>query len=146
VEALGSYVYSKPLTKGELAAFAIETAKHAEQGDAVARELFERGACELAAQIAAVIRRCGLAEDGERGDPFPVGLIGSTFKAGAMFVDPLTRAIHDVAATAHVATVEMAPVGGSLLLAGTVSGVARKLSAAELAPLIDRALERSSQR
>ena len=52
VEALAAYVYSKPLTKGEIAAFAIETAKLAERGDAVARELFRRGAAELGEQIA----------------------------------------------------------------------------------------------
>ncbi len=55
------------------------------RGDAVARELYERGARELAGQIAAVIRQTGL--EGE----FPVGLIGSAYKAGAVFVDPLTR-------------------------------------------------------
>ena len=55
-----SRVYAKPLTKGEIAAFAIETAKLAEQGDAVARELYERGAGELGKQIAAVIRESGL--------------------------------------------------------------------------------------
>ena len=42
VEALASRVYSKPLTKGEIAAFAVQTAAVAEAGDAVARELYER--------------------------------------------------------------------------------------------------------
>jgi glucosamine kinase len=144
VEALASYVYSKPLTKGEIAAFAIETAKLAEDGDAVARELFERGAGELGAQIAAVIRQSGLdtigAGEGEERS-FPVGLIGSAFKAGPMFIDPLSRAIHEVAPAAQVDRVKMAPVGGSLLLAGAACSAARKLSAQELGPLIDKALE-----
>ncbi len=140
VEELASYVYSKPLTKGEIAAFAIETAKLAEDGDEVARELFERGADELGAQITAVIRQSGLA-DGEAHE-FPVGLIGSAFKAGPMFIDPLTRAIHEVAPSAQVAKVEMAPVGGSLLLAAEACAAGRKLSANELGPLIDRALEK----
>ena len=116
VEALATKVYSKPLTKGEIAAFAIETALLAERGDAVARELYERGARELASQIAAVIHRTGL--EGE----FPVGLIGSAYKAGAVFVDPLTRAIHAMAPEAQVAVVEMNPVGGSLLLAARACG------------------------
>lgn len=140
VEVLASYVYAKPLTKGEIAAFAIETAKLAEQGDEVARELFERGANELGAQIAAVIRQCGLADaDNAAPSAFPVGLIGSAFKAGPMFVDPLTSAIHRVATAARVDTVEMAPVGGSLLLAGKACGAAEDLSARELSPLIERA-------
>jgi N-acetylglucosamine kinase-like BadF-type ATPase len=146
VEALAPYVYAKPLTKGEIAAFATETAKLAESGDAVARELFERGARELGAQIAAVIRRCALDGASNQELEFPVGLIGSAFKAGPMFVDPLTSAIHEVAPAARVARVEMAPVGGSLLLAAEACGAGRKLSAQELTPLIESALAGSAAR
>jgi glucosamine kinase len=134
VEALAAKVYSKPLTKGEIAAFAIETARWAERGDAVARELYERGAAELASQIAAVIDRTGLEGD------FPVGLIGSAYKAGAVFVGPLTEAIHAVAPHAQVAVVEMAPVGGSLLLAARACGAQTALAEIDLAALIEEAL------
>jgi glucosamine kinase len=144
VEALASYVYSKPLTKGEIAAFAIETAKHAESGDEVARELFERGAHELGGQIAAVIHQSRLDAGPESGggEPyaFPVGLIGSAFKAGRIFIEPLARKIHEVAPAARVNKVEMAPVGGSLLLAAQACGAEHKLSADELGPLIESAL------
>ncbi|MGO9321243.1 MAG: BadF/BadG/BcrA/BcrD ATPase family protein [Solirubrobacteraceae bacterium] len=151
VEAVASSVYSKPLTKGEIAAFAIETAKLADQGDAVACELYERGARELGEQIAAVIRQTGLAgrvaddapdggASGGGGLDFPVGLIGSAFKAGAVFVEPLTRAIHACAPHARVGTVEMAPVGGSLLLAARMCGDGDAIAPAELAPLIEQAL------
>jgi glucosamine kinase len=136
VEALAALVYSKPLTKSEIAAFAIETAQLAERGDAVARELYERGAAELAQQIAAVIERTGL-----RG-AFPVGLIGSAYKAGAVFVEPLTRAIHALAPEAEVAVVEMAPVGGSLLLAAHACGAEEALEGIDLAGLIEEALAR----
>jgi N-acetylglucosamine kinase-like BadF-type ATPase len=141
VEAVANLVYSKPLTKGEIAAFAIETAKLAYAGDAVARELYERGARELAAQIAAVIRMTGLAgEPAGAEQPFPVGLIGSAFKAGKVFLEPLTRAIHEHAPAARVAPVEMPPVGGSLLLAARACSHAEELTTAELARLIDGAL------
>jgi N-acetylglucosamine kinase-like BadF-type ATPase len=133
VEAVASLCYSKPLTKGEIAAFAIETARLAESGDAVARGLFELGARELAGQIAAVIRMTGLQ------GAFPVGLIGSAYKAGAVFVEPLARAIRESAPEARVAPVLMAPVGGSLLLAARACGRAEELTIARLAPLIDRA-------
>ncbi|MBA3809822.1 MAG: ATPase [Solirubrobacterales bacterium] len=136
VEALAGFVYSKPLTKGEIAAFAVVTAKLAEQGDAVAHELFRRGAAELAQQITAVIQRTGLV--GGAAEPFPIGLIGSAFKAGAIFVEPLSEAVHVTAPNARIETVEMAPVGGSLLLAARAAGA--KLDAADLAPLIERAL------
>jgi N-acetylglucosamine kinase-like BadF-type ATPase len=130
IEAVAQSVYSKPLTKGEIAAFAVETARLAARGDAVACELYERGARELGEQIAAVIRETRL--EGE----FPVGLIGSAYKAGPVFVEPLTRAIHECAPHARVGTVEMAPVGGSLLLAVRACGNGEAIAAAELAELI----------
>jgi glucosamine kinase len=139
VEALAARVYSKPLSKSEIAAFATETGRLAEQGDAVARECYERGAGLLGEQIAAVIRRTGL------GGPFPVGLIGSAFKAGAVFVEPLTRAVHELAPQARVSVVEMAPVGGSLLLALRTCGCEGSLAGAELGRLIDEALAAESR-
>ena len=161
VEALAVHVYSKPLTKGEIAAFAIETAKLAERGDAVACELYRRGARELGEQIVAVIRQTDLAGTGhapaespaerrERsagdgpGRPsasFPVGLIGSAFKAGAVFVEPLAGAVHGAAPNARVSVVEMAPVGGSLLLAARACGRGDALDPAELSRLLDSALD-----
>jgi glucosamine kinase len=133
VEALVTRVYSQPLSKSEIAAFAIETARLAEHGDTVACELYARGARLLSGQIAAVIRRTGLA------GPFPVGLIGSAFKAGAVFVEPLTRAVHELSPQAQVSVVEMAPVGGSLLLALRACGCEGALSFGEISRLIDAA-------
>jgi N-acetylglucosamine kinase-like BadF-type ATPase len=148
VEAVAARVYSKPLTKGEIAAFAIQTAKLAEQGDEVACQLYRSGAHELGQQIVAVIREIGL--DGEEAGAgggaatdmleFPVGLIGSAFKAGSVFIAPLTRAIHECAPRAQVVTVEMAPVGGSLLLAAKACGREEAVGAGELSRLIDGAL------
>jgi glucosamine kinase len=134
VEAAANLVYSKPLTKGEIAAFATETARLADSGDAVACELYERGARLLGEQIAAVIRETGL--DGgagtSGGEEFPVGLIGSAFKAGRVFVEPLTRSIHACAPGARVERVEMAPVGGSLILAARACGAGERMSAEDL--------------
>ncbi|HUB73819.1 MAG TPA: BadF/BadG/BcrA/BcrD ATPase family protein [Solirubrobacteraceae bacterium] len=138
VEAVAQSVYTKPLTKGQIAAFAIEAAKIAEQGDAVARALYEHGARELGAQIAAVIAKTGLGDDGV--GEFPVGLIGSAYKAGAVFVAPLTRAVHEAAPQARVGTVAMAPVGGSLLLAARACGQQDAIAPAQLSPLIDAVL------
>ncbi|HZL47469.1 MAG TPA: BadF/BadG/BcrA/BcrD ATPase family protein, partial [Solirubrobacteraceae bacterium] len=138
VEALAARVYSQPLTKSEIAAFATETGKLAGRGDAVACELYERGSAQLAEQIAAVIRRTGLQ------GPFPVGLIGSAFKAGAVFVEPITRAVRGLAPDAHVSVVETAPVGGSLLLAMRACGCEAALDSSELSQLIDAALSAQS--
>ncbi|HWX96149.1 MAG TPA: BadF/BadG/BcrA/BcrD ATPase family protein [Solirubrobacteraceae bacterium] len=134
VEQLATHVYSKPLTKGEISAFAIETAKLAQAGDAVARELYLRGARKLGRQIVAVIEQTGLHGS------FPVGLIGGAFKAGAVYVGPLTEVIHERAPEAGVARVQLPPVGGSLLLAARACGCPERLRPEELARLIDEAL------
>ena len=136
IGALATLVYSKPLTKGEIAAFAIETARVAHAGDAVAVELYERGARELGRQVRAVIEQTGLVGG------FPVGLIGSAFKAGALFVEPLSAVIHGLAPQAGVAVVEMAPVGGCLLLAARVAGCQQAVDPLELGSLLDAVLAR----
>jgi len=134
VEALAARVYSKPMTKGEIAAFAIETARVAAAGDEVARGLFELGARELGKQVQAVIRETGL--EGE----FPVGLIGSNYKAGPVYIEPLTRFVREQAPRALVSAAEMAPVGGSLLLAARACGCGDALDTGALARLTERAL------
>jgi glucosamine kinase len=129
-------VYAKPLTKGQIAAFAVETARVAHAGDAVARGLYERAAVALGRQITAVIEQTGLTGE------FPVGLIGSAFKAGALFVAPLTEVVWRVAPQARVGVVEMAPVGGCLLLAARVGGGERSIDSAVLKRLLDAVLAR----
>jgi glucosamine kinase len=136
VDELPPLVYSKPLTKGEIAAFATVTQRVAQQGDEVARALYARGARELGYQIAVVIRESGLGENAAA--EFPVGLIGGAFRAGAVFVDPLTVAVSESAPHARVAVVELAPVGGSLLLAAHACGHA--LDPAELEELLEAVL------
>lgn len=141
VEAVAASVYTKPLTKGEIAAFAVETCKLAEQGDAVACELYEWGARELAQQIVSVIRQIGLdADSSDDREEFPVGLIGSAFRAGPVFVEPLTRAVHECAPHARVGPVDLAPVGGSLLLAAGACGNGDAIDVDQLTRLIDQAL------
>jgi N-acetylglucosamine kinase-like BadF-type ATPase len=136
VEAVAALAYSKPLTKGEIAAFARTTAALAASGDAVARNLYRRGAAELGRQIAVAIERTGL-NDPSYHEEFPVGLIGSAFKAGAIFVEPLREVVLEAAPRARVSVVETAPAGGSLLLAARASG--RELEPAELSRLLDAA-------
>jgi glucosamine kinase len=136
VEALAPLLYSKPLTKSEIAAFAVETSRLAGSGDEVALGLYREGAHHLAKQIAAVLEHTDLR------DSFPVGLIGSAFKAGQVFLKPLTHAIAEMAPKAEVAVVEMAPVGGCLLLAERACTQRAQLDRDRLARLIDAALAR----
>ncbi|HEY2397464.1 MAG TPA: BadF/BadG/BcrA/BcrD ATPase family protein [Solirubrobacteraceae bacterium] len=134
VEQLVHLLYSKPLTKGEIAALARETATLANAGDAVARGLFALGARELGRQIHAVLEQTGLEGD------FPVGLIGGAWAAGGVYIDPLAAEIHERAPGARVELVELAPVGGSLLLAARACGCAGRVEPAELRGLIAEAV------
>ena len=134
VEALASRVYSQPLTKRDIASFAIEAARVAEEGDAIARGLFEAGARELAGQISAVIAQTGLADSA-----FPVGLIGSVFKTGALYIEPLAAAIHESAPRAAVAPVEAPPAGGSLLLAARACGQGDRIDVTGVTRLLEQA-------
>jgi N-acetylglucosamine kinase-like BadF-type ATPase len=136
VEAVASLVYSKPLGKSEIAAFTVETQRLAQQGDAVACELYRRGAELLGAQVLKVAERTALAHE----PSFPVGLIGSVFKAGAIFLDPLAAVVRESAPGAQLAIVEMAPVGGSLQLALRACGRSYALAPGELQRLLEDAL------
>jgi hypothetical protein len=69
-------------------------------------------------------------------------LIGSAYKAGRVFIDPLTREIHALAPQAQVAVVEMAPVGGALLLAARACGATAALEQLDLEGLIQAAAGR----
>lgn len=136
IEALATLVYAKPLSKPELARFAAETARVACKGDPVARSLYERGARELGEQVKAAIRETGL--EGE----FPVGLIGGAFKAGAVFVDPLSAVVREVAPQARIGAVTMPPVGGCILLAARAAGHRDEQNASALGQMLEQALRR----
>jgi N-acetylglucosamine kinase-like BadF-type ATPase len=134
IEAVASLVYSKPLTKAEISAFAVQSARTAEGGDEVAVELFVRGARLLGDQVAAVIAQTGLEGS------FPIGLIGSTYKAGEIYLAPLRERIGQAAPSAQISQVEMPPAGGSLLLAAVVCGMRGQLEPDELSGLLAAAL------
>ncbi len=131
IEEVVSCVYSKPLTKGEIAALAVETQRLADAGDAVALALYERAARELGEQIAAVLRQTGLSGE------FPVGLVGSGFKAGAVFVEPIRSVVTEIAPHADVHTVQVAPVAGSLVLAVRACGLADQISIEEISGVLE---------
>jgi glucosamine kinase len=134
VQQLIALVYGKPLDKSEIAAFGVQTAKLAHAGDEVARAIYAAAARELCVQVAAVLDRAGL--EGE----FPVGLIGSAFKAGAVFVDPLERELGRIVPRAQISVVEIAPVAGSLMLAAQAAGIRERFEITALGALIEDAL------
>jgi glucosamine kinase len=131
IEAVANLVYSRPLGKGEIAALAQRTAELALQGDEVSLAIYDLAARELARQIRAVVKMTGLT------GAFPVGLIGSVFRAGELFVAPLTGLIRERSPEARVQVVHMPPVGGALLLAARASGQTDSVAAIDLASLVE---------
>jgi glucosamine kinase len=134
IEELVALVYSKPLTKGEIAALAVQTGRLAEEGDEVARDLYAKGGDLLGGQIETVIAQVGLS------GRFPVGLIGSAYRAGEIFIGPLRTRIQRSAPEAEITRVEMAPVGGSLTLAARAAGREAQLDVGALVGAIYDAL------
>jgi glucosamine kinase len=112
VEEIQDLVYGKPLTKADIAAFAKEVTVAADAGDAVARSLFDQAAQDLATQTRAPVKALAFADEA-----FTVALLGSVFASGPHLRDPFERAVSAFAPRASFALPDLAPVGGSLLLA-----------------------------
>jgi glucosamine kinase len=119
IEEMQDVFYSKPFTKGEVAAFAREVAAEADGGDGVARSLLERAGADLAAQARAPVQVLGLGASEEK---VVIALIGSVFAHAPLFRESFERAVREFTPNATFVLPELAPVGGSLLLAVRAEG------------------------
>ena len=133
VEDVAALLYGKPLTKGEIASFARAVSERAEGGDEVAAKLLESAGRHLATNVCAVIRETGLDD----GRPFTVGRVGSTWKAGALMLDPFEATVRSTAPAAEFRTVAAAPVYGALLLAARAADLWADDRAGELLGLLE---------
>jgi len=82
------------------------------EGDLVAREVVQFSARELGLNTNAVIRQLDLQTQA-----FDVVLIGSIFKAGEIYLTPLTKTILEFAPSANLIHLQVPPVVGAVLLA-----------------------------
>lgn len=91
----------------------------AELGDAVARDLVERVADEMAISALALVRRLELL----RG-PADVVLAGSVFRAeGMLLIETIRRRLHDAAPLARIVIPEVEPVIGAVLCGMDMLGI-----------------------
>jgi N-acetylglucosamine kinase-like BadF-type ATPase len=118
IEDIQEVFYGKPFSKAEVASFAREVAAEADGGDAVARSLFEQAATDLATQVRAPVRILGLAN----AEQFIIALVGSVFAGSPLLRECFERAVREFAPNAIFVLPELAPVGGSLLLAVRAEG------------------------
>lgn len=105
-------IYAPQIDNTRIAGFAKNVVETAKQGDKIALELIEIAGIELGSAATAVIRSLGL-------EPvkFPVGCVGSVFKAGEILTKPMLSAINAVASKAYLVTPEMPPSQAAALMA-----------------------------
>jgi N-acetylglucosamine kinase-like BadF-type ATPase len=119
IEDLPTLFYGKPLTKDEVARFAIHVEHAAEDGDGVAARLFEQAGRDLAVQIGAVVDSLGLGSE-----PFLIAQVGSVLQGSANLRRELERHVSAFAPRAQFVVPQLPPIAGSLLLALRAEGQA----------------------
>jgi len=113
-----SRLYAAGAGKTEVAALAPLVSRAAEAGDEVAIAVLAGAGTLLAAHVVAVADALGLGPDAL----LPVGMTGSTWKAGGALVDCFRDTVHDRLPAAEVRRIETPPVIGSVALALHVCG------------------------
>jgi N-acetylglucosamine kinase-like BadF-type ATPase len=136
IEDLPTVFYGKPLTKDEVARFAVQVERAAASGDEVARQLFEQAGRDLAVQIRAVVDSLGLGSE-----PFVVALVGSVLHGSALLRGELERNVSDFAPSAEFVVPELPPIAGSLLLAVRAEGLGSRFDLPRLRALLGEPLQ-----
>ncbi|HKH74879.1 MAG TPA: BadF/BadG/BcrA/BcrD ATPase family protein [Vicinamibacterales bacterium] len=105
-------IYDRGLQRHAIAGLAGVVQRAMEAGDAVAGEILDRAAIELAAAAASVVTRLGM-----RGDVFPTVLAGGMFKGIPSLVTSVTTRLAEVAPRSEVRRLEIEPANGAVTLA-----------------------------
>jgi N-acetylglucosamine kinase-like BadF-type ATPase len=105
-------IYDRGLQRHAIAGLAGVVQRAMDAGDAVAGEILDRAAAELAAAAASVVTRLGM-----RGDVFPTVLAGGMFKGMPSLVTNVTTHLAEVAPRSEVRRLEIEPAHGAVTLA-----------------------------
>lgn len=105
-------LYVEGLSRAAIASLAPLVLHAAADGDAVASELLQRSADDLAACVVAVAQHLGVAAG-----PCEVALVGGLFEAGDALAAPLHDALQIQLPACHVVRAEQPPIVGACLLA-----------------------------
>src|SRR5688572_1009979 len=105
-------IYDRGLQRHAIAGLAGVVQRAMDAGDAVAGEILDRAATELAAAAASVVTRLGM-----RGDVFPTVLAGGMFKGMPSLVTSVTTRLAEVAPRSEVRRLEIEPAHGAVTLA-----------------------------
>src|SRR6185503_113095 len=105
-------IYDRGLQRHAIAGLAGVVQRAMEAGDAVAGEILDRAATELAAAASSVVTRLGM-----RGDVFPTVLAGGMFTGIPSLVTAVTTRLAEVAPKSDVRRLEIEPANGAVTLA-----------------------------
>ncbi len=105
-------IYDRGLQRHAIAGLAGVVQRAMEAGDAVAGEILDRAATELAAAASSVVTRLGM-----RGDVFPTVLAGGMFTGIPSLVTAVTTRLAEVAPRSEVRRLEIEPANGAVTLA-----------------------------
>ena len=105
-------IYDRGLQRHAIAGLAGLVQRAMEAGDAVAGQILDRAASELAAAAASVVTRLGM-----RGDVFPTILAGGMFTGIPSLVTAVTTQLREVAPRSEVRRLEIEPAHGAVTLA-----------------------------
>ncbi|HWM09998.1 MAG TPA: BadF/BadG/BcrA/BcrD ATPase family protein [Solirubrobacteraceae bacterium] len=111
IESLPEQVYAAPSPSRAVAAFAVEVARAATDGDERSRAILEDAGRELAISACAALSRL-FAPD----EPALVSYTGNVFRAGPPILEPFTRAVAELRPTARLAPPAGDPLEGARLL------------------------------
>ncbi len=112
VENLIGAIYAPKMDNSRIAGFARFVVEAAIVGDKIALNIVTDAGRELGTAAVAVI--CKLKLENEE---FPVGCVGSVFKAGKLLTDPMKKLIAEVAPKAKLADPQMPPAHAAALMA-----------------------------
>ena len=105
-------IYVRGLHRYAIASIAPVVQRAADRGDAVAGEIIERAAAELAAAASSVITRLGM-----RGDSFPTVLSGGVFRGLPSLIGKVALRIAEIAPRSDVLQLTIEPAVGAVTLA-----------------------------
>lgn len=111
-ENLIGAIYAPQIDNSRIAGFARLVVEAASEGDKIALEIINNAAHELGSAASAVIAKLGLKKT-----KFPVGCVGSVFKAGEILTKPMLSAINAIASKAYLVNPEMPPSQAAALMA-----------------------------
>ncbi|MBP6004533.1 MAG: hypothetical protein KA746_13955 [Pyrinomonadaceae bacterium] len=112
VENLIGAIYAPQMDNSRIAGFARLVVETAHDGDKIAVEILNDAGRELGTAATAVILKLGLEKS-----EFPIGCVGSVFKAGELLTDPMKKIIAAVAPKARLADPQMPPAHAAALMA-----------------------------